>query len=110
MSRAVTTLLVLTGCALLPLAAFPQTGLGRLTTDVYTLDKNFDAADRNHDGLLDKAEAEAGSVPLVARHFDSIDTAHRGQVSKDDVHAFIKRSLMRRQPVPAASSGSARVE
>ncbi len=104
MPRATPALLVFMGCVSFPLAAFPQSGLGRLTTDVYTLDKNFVAADRNHDGLLDKAEAEAGSVPFIVRHFDSIDTAHRGQVSKDDVHAFIKRSLMRTQPALPSST------
>jgi hypothetical protein len=104
MPRAMPILLVFMGCVSFPLAAFPQTGLGRLTTDVYTLDKNFVAADRNHDGLLDKAEAEAGSVPFIVRHFDSIDTRHRGQVSKDEVHAFIKRSLMRTQPATSSST------
>ena len=95
MSRAMPALLVLLVFASSPWSAVAQTGVGRIADKVATLDRNFDAADTNHDGLLSKDEAKAGHVPFIVRNFDSIDTQHRGQVSKDDVHEFIRTSLMR---------------
>lgn len=82
-----------------PVAA--QTGAGYLAKKLDIAVKNFDAADRNHDGLLSKEEAQKGKVPFIAKHFDEIDREHRGQVSKDDVAAYLK-SLTR--PAPAASA------
>lgn len=78
-----------------------QTGLGYLTKKVDVAIKNFDAADRNHDGFLSKEEAQKGNVPFIAKHFDQIDREHRGLVSKEDVATYVK-SL--RRPVPAAAS------
>jgi len=82
-----------------PVAA--QTGVGYLAKKLDVAVKNFDAADRNHDGLLSKEEAQKGNVPFIAKHFDEIDREHRGQVSKDDVANYLK-SLTR--PAPAASA------
>lgn len=91
-----------TACSVaLPLAA--QTGLGYLAQKLDVAVKNFDAADRNHDGLLSKEEAQKGNVPFIAKHFDQIDREHRGQVSKEDVANYLK-SLSR--PAPAAASSS----
>ncbi|KRF02054.1 hypothetical protein ASG87_11250 [Frateuria sp. Soil773] len=76
------------------LAAFSasaQNGLGGLADQAARASKNFDIADKNHDGLLSREEAEAGPVPFIRAHFDAIDTAHRGQVSKADVAAYIRR-------------------
>ncbi|CAB3783596.1 hypothetical protein LMG28688_01679 [Paraburkholderia caffeinitolerans] len=47
----------------------------------------FEAADTNHDGKLTPAEAQAG-MPLVAKNFDQIDTAHKGYVTLDDIAQF----------------------
>lgn len=91
-------------CAVLCLPAMAQTGLNGILKSVNTLDKNFDASDKNHDGLLSKEEAVNGSVPFIVRNFDAIDTQHRGLVSKDEVHEFIKESLMRDQHPPASPS------
>ena len=101
MLRTMLALLVLGVSVAAPLPAFAQNGLGGIIDSVNRLDRNFDAADRNRDGLLSRKEAAAGHVAFVARNFDAIDTAKRGQVSKDDVHAFIQDWLMRRQPAPA---------
>ena len=87
-------------------AAHAQAGLGYLTKKVDVAIKNFDAADRNHDGLLSKDEAKKGNVPFIAKHFDQIDREHRGQVSKEDVAAYVK-SLHRPTPAPSASSSAA---
>lgn len=83
--------------------AMAQTGLGYLASKIDVAVKNFEAADRNHDGLLSKEEAQAGKTPFIAKHFDQIDREHRGQVSKDDVAAYLK-SLQRPAPAGAASS------
>ena len=83
-------------------SAKAQTGLGYLTKKLDNAVKNFDAADRNHDGMLSKEEAQKGNVPFVAKHFDKIDREHRGLVSKKDVAEYIK-SLQR--PASASTSG-----
>ena len=102
-TRTYGTLLALMLATLGP--AHAQAGLGYLTKKVDVAIKNFDAADRNHDGLLSKEEAQKGNVPFIAKHFDQIDRAHRGQVSKEDVAAYIK-SLQRPTPAAAASSSN----
>ena len=96
-------------CVAGSLPVLAQTGLNGVLDRVSTLDKNFDMADKNHDGLLSKDEAKAGNVPFIVNHFDAIDTQHRGLVSKQDVHAFIQRSLQKQsQPASASSAGIAR--
>jgi hypothetical protein len=79
-------------------------GLNGILTSVDTMDKNFDIADTNHDGVLSKDEAMKGNVPFIVMHFDAIDTQHRGLVSKQDVHAYIVRMLEQHQPTAASSS------
>ncbi len=44
------------------------------------------AADTNKDGLISRAEAEAG-LPRVAKHFDQLDTNKDGQISADEFKA-----------------------
>ncbi|HEV7815630.1 MAG TPA: EF-hand domain-containing protein [Janthinobacterium sp.] len=50
------------------------------------LEERFKAADKNGDGKLTKAEAEAG-MPRLAKNFDSIDTDKKGYVTLDQVKA-----------------------
>lgn len=102
-ARAMLTLAVAAG---LPTALPAQQGLNELGRNMKMLDKNFDAADRNHDGMLTRQEAQA--VPFIARHFDAIDANHRGEVSKQDMRAYVARTLKStsRKNTPA-SAGSA---
>ena len=93
--------LILAAALAVAVPAAAQTGLGYMAKKLDIAVKNFDAADRNHDGLLSKEEAQKGNVPFIAKHFDQIDREHRGQVSKDDVANYMK-SLTR--PAPAGSS------
>ncbi len=79
-----------------------QTGLGGITNQYQNIAKNFDIADKNHDGLLTKDEAEKGPVPFIRAHFDEIDKTHRGAVSKQEVADYV-RSL---QPKPAEPSST----
>jgi Ca2+-binding EF-hand superfamily protein len=46
------------------------------------------AADTNGDGLISRQEAAA--LPMLAKHFDEIDTNHDGQLSKDELKAYFK--------------------
>ena len=54
------------------------------------------AADKNGDGLIDKAEAEAG-LPRVVRHFDQLDVNHDGKLSADELRATAQSRMARRQ-------------
>jgi len=98
--------LILASCfafAALPAAA--QHGMGGLANDASIAIKNMKIADRNHDGLISREEAEKGPVPFIRAHFDQIDREHRGAVSVDDVKAYV-RSLQRK-PAAASSASSA---
>ena len=88
----------------LPASVAAQTGLSGISRNVQILDTNFDIADKNHDGMLSREEAQAGPVSFIAKNFDAIDTRHTGLVSKADVHAYMGRMVMRSQPSPAASA------
>ena len=99
------THLLLAACATLMAvaAAHAQIGLGNLANQAGNAVKNFDIADKNHDGLLTKEEAEKGPVPFIRAHFDAIDKNHRGAVSKQDVADYI-RSLHESAPAAAGST------
>ncbi|SFS12174.1 hypothetical protein SAMN05216570_2623 [Dyella sp. OK004] len=99
-----TALIVAIGLGL-PMWASAQAGVGRLASKLDMASKNFDAADRDHDGMLTKDEAEKGNVPFIAHHFDQIDREHRGKVSKQDVAAYLQS---RQRPAPAAASSAAK--
>jgi hypothetical protein len=90
--------------AVSPSPVVAQAGLSGVANSLMTLDRNFDIADRNHDGLLSKDEAKAGHVPFIVKNFDAIDTQHRGLVSKQDVHDFIQKALAKKPPAPASST------
>jgi Ca2+-binding EF-hand superfamily protein len=94
------------GLAALPLTLVAQNGLNELARNMRTLDKNFDAADKNHDGLLTRQEAQA--TPFIARNFDAIDAKRRGAVSKQDVRDYIAHALKRtsQKNVPATAASS----
>jgi Ca2+-binding EF-hand superfamily protein len=51
--------------------------------------ERFNAADTNHDGKLSLEEAKAG-LPMVARNFDQIDSAHTGSVTLEQMREYAK--------------------
>jgi Ca2+-binding EF-hand superfamily protein len=55
------------------------------------VEQRFKAADKNQDGLLTKAEAEAG-MPKLAKTFDRIDTEKKGSVTLEQIKAFIAKN------------------
>ena len=46
------------------------------------LDKRFNAADANHDGGLDRTEAEL--MPMLSMYFDEVDTNKNGLVTRQE--------------------------
>lgn len=74
------------------------TTLSLVITNIYAeesfrdrqIDARFAAADKNHDGKLTLAEAQAG-MPKVAANFDMIDTEKRGYVTLDQIKAMANR-------------------
>ena len=52
------------------------------------VEAHFAAANATHDGHLTKAQAEQSDWPRVAKHFDEIDTDHRGWITVAQIHAF----------------------
>lgn len=60
------------------------------------LDERFKTADADQDGRLTRAEAEAG-MPFVFRHFDEIDGAGAGSLSRDEIVAWMAAQAAARQ-------------
>ena len=58
-------------------------------TTVQKLKKRFEAADTDHSGTLNREEARQAGLGVVDKNFDSIDTAQRGNVSFDDLNAYL---------------------
>lgn len=74
-------------CVVLPgiLAAAP---IFAQSTIPPKLEARFAAADVDHDGKLTKAEAQAG-MPLLAEHFDEIDSTHQGYVTLAQIEQYV---------------------
>jgi cytoskeletal protein RodZ len=67
---------------------------------VEALRQRFKNADADHDGFLTREEAGHG-VPVIARHFDEIDSKHTGKVSLDDFAAYL---ASQKHPAPKSPS------
>jgi Ca2+-binding EF-hand superfamily protein len=70
------------------LAFASQAALAQNGNMLKQLEARFNAADKNHDGKLSKAEAEAG-MPRVAQAFDKIDVDHTGFITLAQIEAFV---------------------
>lgn len=66
------------------------------------IEAHFSAANSTHDGRLTKAQAEQSDWTRVAKHFDEIDTDHKGWISVDQIHAFNKSHRKHRKDAAAA--------
>jgi len=60
------------------------------------LRNRFEAADSNHDGWLDRAEAARG-MPHIAAHFDAVDADHDGRLSQAEVAAYLVQARAARK-------------
>ncbi|KWR92224.1 hypothetical protein [Cupriavidus sp. IDO] len=76
------------------LAGAQEPGRGEQARERF--DARFNAADANHDGKLSREEAKAG-MPNIFKHFDEIDTAKRGAVSKEEIGEFLARKERERR-------------
>src|SRR4029077_7233312 len=51
------------------------------------MQEQFRQADKDGDGALSKAEAEAG-MPRLAKHFDAIDADKDGKITQEELRAY----------------------
>ncbi len=52
------------------------------------VETHFAAANTTHDGHLTRQQTELADWPRVAKHFDEIDTDHKGWITAEQIHAF----------------------
>ncbi|SEJ80429.1 MULTISPECIES: hypothetical protein [unclassified Variovorax] len=78
-------LLVLATASFTACAQAPDAG--RVEQMRSELHKRFGAADTNIDGRLTRDEAR-GKMPWVYRNFDTIDSAHAGSVTMNQIEAY----------------------
>jgi hypothetical protein len=57
--------------------------------------ERFKAADKDGDGALSRAEAEAG-MPRLAQRFDAIDTAKTGKITQEQIRSFMQKQMQER--------------
>lgn len=72
-----------------------------------SLDKRFKAANTSNDGHLTKEQAEAaGNMKGVVKHFDAIDSEHKGYVTLEEIHKYNQaRHAARRAKQQAKTEG-----
>lgn len=74
-------------------AAAPQADaqhMQRMQRMAQQLQTRFSNANTTHDGKLTRDQAAAG-MPMVAKHFDEIDTQKAGYVTLPQIEAFIQQ-------------------
>lgn len=77
--------------ALRGVPAAPQTEGAALQAQVERkLRESFDAADVGKRGAVTREQAAAAGLGVVAKHFDRIDTAGRGEVTFEDVKRYLR--------------------
>lgn len=70
-------------------------------------EQRFAQANTSHDGHLTLAQAKGGYF-TVARHFNQIDTGHKGYVTLDDIRAWHKQLREARHRRSARVNGALR--
>ncbi len=92
----------MTGFAPLVGAALAQNAPPTAASSPHPFRDKFEAANTTHDGHLTLAQAQAGNMPMVAQKFSAIDADHKGYVTLQDVHQFMKaRRAARQAPAPS---------
>ncbi len=100
MKKIMAMLLVCSACVFGSVAAQAQAqsadaGMGgassaRLARELDQLQSRFAEANSTHDGKLTQSQAQAG-MPMVARHFDEIDTARAGYVTLAQIESYMEQ-------------------
>ena len=67
----------------------------RVERAMQQLQGRFAGAKTTHDGKLTREQAAAG-MPMVASHFDQIDTQRLGYVTLPQIEAFMKQKMLSR--------------
>jgi hypothetical protein len=70
------------------MSASPATN-ERMTRALAQLQSRFAQANTTHDGKLTREQAQAG-MPMVAQHFDAIDSQHAGYVTLAQIEDFMR--------------------
>ena len=87
-------LAVITAAALLPAFAFaqgatpPASSGGISAAKAQKREARFVAADKNGDGALTKAEADAAGLKRLSENFAAIDTNKDGKVTRAELAAY----------------------
>ncbi|WP_081087870.1 EF-hand domain-containing protein [Burkholderia cepacia] len=70
-------------------------GGARVERALMQLQARFASANTTHDGRLTREQATAG-MPMVAQHFDEIDTQHNGYVTLEQLAGFMRQRMAAR--------------
>lgn len=76
-------------------AEMPAAGGPRVERALQQSQARFASANTTRDGKLTRAQAAAG-MPMVASHFDQIDTQRAGYVTLPQIEAFMRQKMMSR--------------
>lgn len=95
-TKAVLTAMAAAVIAALALTAMPVQAQTQGGKAGQKLEERFAAADKDHDGKLTKAEAEAG-MPRLAKHFDEIDAQKTGSVTLEQVKQYMAAHMKDRK-------------
>jgi hypothetical protein len=91
---AVLVLCIVSAAALAQSAMSPE-GSPRGEHAMQQLQSRFASANTTHDGKLTREQAAAG-MPMVAKHFDEIDTQHAGYVTLPQIEKMMEQKAMSR--------------
>ncbi|WP_044042365.1 EF-hand domain-containing protein [Caballeronia insecticola] len=86
---------VTSGAALAQTATQPMGASPRVERALGQLQTRFTSANTTHDGKLTREQASTG-MPMVAKHFDEIDTQKNGYVTLPQIEAFMREHAAQR--------------
>jgi hypothetical protein len=92
---AVLVLCIVSAGALAQSAPPPSGDSARTARAMQQLQTRFASANTTHDGKLTRDQA-AASMPMLASHFDEIDTQRAGFVTLAQIEDFMKQRAMAR--------------
>ena len=86
---------VTSGAAFAQTATQPMGASPRVERALVQLQSRFASANTTHDGKLTREQASTG-MPMVAKHFDEIDTQKNGFVTLPQIEAFMHEHAAQR--------------